>query len=445
MKLPEKPNFNWIEILKQISQENIDLFAYLLTDTDSELDKAVKKAINNCDYWDSVKYYSLPENITPEQFWALINFRKSNISKKQIYIGDQNCKILETSEIQKKLSIIDRHFSKYNLTAEEANEYSVNSLMEEGIASSQLEGAAVTREIAKEMLRTNSLPKSIDEQMILNNYKAMEYIDTKCGDTLSPEKIKYIHKIITEKTLENEEKAGMFRKDTDNVRVVDSRDNTLLFDPPKAENVEYLIEQLCSYANKNDEDDFIHPAIKAIAIHFWLAYIHPFVDGNGRTARALFYWYILKSGYKSFKYLVISRILKEKPIQYARAYLYSEYDDNDLTYFVNFNLDIILDAIKRFDEYAENKKEENKKTADLIEQDIELNFRQRSIMKTFIKDRNIRNIEYFKNTLNVAYETTRKDLDFLVKKGFLTKNKRIKQFVYSLSNKLKEKLKDNNN
>jgi len=441
MKIPEKPNFNWIEILKQ--NQNIALLAYLLPDTDSELDKAIKKAINTYDYWDSVKYYQIPADVTPEQLWALINFRKSNISKKQIHIGEQKFKILETSEIQRKLSIIDRHFSKYKLTTEEASEYSTNSLMEEGIASSQLEGAAVTREIAKEMLRTNSLPKSIDEQMILNNYRAMEYIDTKCGDTLSPDKIKHIHKIITEKTLENEEKAGMFRKDTDNVRVVDSRDNTLLFNPPKAEIVEQLIEQLCIYANKNDEDDFIHPAVKAIIIHFWLAYIHPFIDGNGRTARALFYWYILKSGYKSFKYLVISRILKEKPFQYARAYLYSEYDDNDLTYFINFNLDIILEAMKHFDEYVEKKKEENKKTACLIEQDIELNFRQRSIMKTFIKDRNTRNIEYFKNTLNVAYETTRKDLDFLVKKGFLVKNKRVKQFIYSISNKLKERLENN--
>jgi len=440
MKLPEKPNFDWKLILVQINHEPIMQF---LIDSNSELNKSIKKAINNCDYWDSVKYYQIPDNITPEQFWSLINFQKLSISKKQIEIGGQEFKILETSEIQKKLSIIDRHFSKYSLTVEEANEYSVNSLMEEGIASSQLEGAAVTREIAKEMLRTNSLPKSIDEQMILNNYRAMEYIDTKCGDTLSPEKIKYIHKIITEKTLENEEQAGTFRKDS--VHIVDSRDNTLLFDPPKAEIVEKLIEQLCSYANKNDEDDFIHPAIKAIVIHFWLAYAHPFIDGNGRTARALFYWHILKSGYKSFKYLVISRILKEKPAQYARAYLYSEYDNNDLTYFINFNLDVILESIKRFDEFVENKKAENKKTADLIEQDIELNFRQRSIMKTFIKDKNIRNIEYFKNTLNVAYETTRKDLDFLVKKGFLVKNKRIKQFVYSLSNKLKGKLENSNN
>ena len=445
MKLPEKPNFESRDMLaKLLNQDNSILILQFLADYDSELNKAIKKAINNYEYWDSVKYYQIPENITPEQFWALINLQKSSISTKQINMGGQKFKILETASIQKKLSIIDRHFSKYNLTTEESNEYSVNSLMEEGIASSQLEGAAVTREIAKEMLRTNSLPKSRDEQMILNNYKAMEYIDTKCGDVLSPDKIKNIHKIITEKTLENEEKAGTFRSNEDNVRVVDSRDNTLLFDPPKADNIEQMLEQLCAYANKNDEDDFVHPAIKAIVIHFWLAYIHPFIDGNGRTARALFYWYMLKSGYKSFKYLVVSRVLKEKPAQYARAYLYSEYDNNDLTYFINFNLDIILEAIKHFDEYVEKKKEENKKTAYLIEQDIELNFRQRSIMKTFLKDRNVRNIEYFKNTLNVAYETTRKDLDFLVKKGFLSKSKKIKQFVYSISNKLKEKLENNN-
>ena len=315
--------------------------------------------------------------------------------------------------------------------------------MEEGIASSQLEGAAVTREIAKEMLRTNSAPKNTDEQMILNNYKAMEYIDSyHCGDMISVDKIKKIHKIITEKTLEREEKAGTFRTAEDKINVIDSRDNTLLFAPPAAGEIEKMLEDLCAYANKNDDEDFTHDAVKAIIIHFWFAYIHPFVDGNGRTARALFYWYMLKSKYKSFKYLVISRILKEKPVQYARAYLYTEYDNNDLTYFVNFNLDIILESITRFDKYVENKKAENKQTSKLIEQDIELNFRQRNIMKSFIKDRNIRNIEYFKNTLNAAYETVRRDLAFLVKKDLLIKKKKSKQFIYSLSNKLNENLKN---
>jgi hypothetical protein len=42
---------------------------------------------------------------------------------------------------------------------------------------------------------------------------------------------------------------------------------------------------------------FIHPVMRAITLHFWLAYDHPFCDGNGRTARALFYWSMLKQGY----------------------------------------------------------------------------------------------------------------------------------------------------
>ena len=77
-----------------------------------------------------------------------------------------------------------------------------------------------------------------------------------------------------------------------------------------------------------------HHHIRAIILHFWLAYGHPFVDGNGRTARALFYWAMLHEGYWLFEFISISNILRKAPAQYGLSFLYSETDDNDLTYFI---------------------------------------------------------------------------------------------------------------
>lgn len=439
MKIPEIPNFNWKETAHF---PNVLLLSYYTGSSDILFD-LIKKANHNYDYWDKVKYYDLPENIKPDAFWGIVkSVRESMDYKKVFFTNNENLpaekalkvmfKFLLTSSIMQMCSMIDRLSSKYLFNSEEEREYLANSLMEEGIASSQLEGAAVTREIAKEMLRSKTLPKDKNEQMILNNYKAMEYIEQHCKDDLSLEKIKNIHRIITEKTLKNPEMAGVFRTAGDDINIVDDRDNTVLFSPPGVENIEEMLKALCDYANSEDEN-FTHPAIKASIIHFWLAYVHPFVDGNGRTARALFYWYMLKNEYSNFKYLVISKILKDKPAQYAKAFLYTEIDENDLTYFIKFNLNAVIEAINGFNAYAQKKQKENLKTSEYINNNMELSFRQRSIMKEFIKENRARDLEYFKNMLNVVYETARTDLDFLVRKGFLSKKKSGKKYLYSLS------------
>ena len=57
-----------------------------------------------------------------------------------------------------------------------------------------------------------------------------------------------------------------------------------------------------------------------------LAFIHPFVDGNGRTARSLVYWYMMKKGYWLTEYLSISRIIYRNKAQYEKAFLYTEAD-----------------------------------------------------------------------------------------------------------------------
>jgi len=78
--------------------------------------------------------------------------------------------------------------------------------------------------------------------------------------------------------------------------------------PPDYNKIPDLMEEFCKFAS-TDEDDFIHPLIKGIILHFLIGYIHPFTDGNGRCARSIFYWYMLSRGYWLFEYMPISRIL----------------------------------------------------------------------------------------------------------------------------------------
>ena len=80
--------------------------------------------------------------------------------------------------------------------------------MEEAITSSQLEGAATSRRVAKDMLRSGRTPKNRSERMIVNNFRAMQRIRELRATPLSPALICDLHRIVTEGTLDNPEGAG---------------------------------------------------------------------------------------------------------------------------------------------------------------------------------------------------------------------------------------------
>jgi len=173
--------------------------------------------------------------------------------------------------------------------------YLVSSLMEEAITSSQLEGAATTREVAKDLIRTGRKPRDTSEQMILNNFRTMQKIREWKDLPLTPELVFDIHQLVTENTMEDPSATGRLRRE-DEKRVVADDTGEVYHDPPDAGELPTRLLAMCAFANETTSDSFIHPAVRAILLHFWLAYDHPFVDGNGRTARALFYWSMLHAG-----------------------------------------------------------------------------------------------------------------------------------------------------
>jgi Fic family protein len=302
--------------------------------------------------------------------------------------------------------------------------------MEEAIASSQLEGAATTREAAKKMLRQKRKPKDYSEKMIVNGYRTMGMIAEMKEKSISVERILEIHREIVRDTLEDTEEEGQFRNNNEIV-VADPKDATTIYHvPPDYRKIPSLMEEFCKFAS-NDQDDFIHPLIKGIILHFLIGYIHPFTDGNGRCARSIFYWYMLSRGYWLFEYMPISRILLYSKGKYAKAYLFTETDGNDLTYFINYNLPAIEKALKDLEEYITCKKQEQNETMQMIEASKQLNLRQADILKNLLEepDRYF-SIAEIKSKYNVAYDTARNDMQYLVKMGYIEKTQRGKSFMY---------------
>jgi Fic family protein len=400
-----------------------------------EFQDLIKRANDEYLHWHDFRYKTTPSGISQEFAWAYLKLgRMSN--QKLVPFKDKEDKPFSywiPDTLLKALNEIDRLSGGTILTDKPGSlppqeQYIISSLMEEAIASSQLEGAATTRKIAKEMLRTGRKPSNKSEQMIVNNWRTMLFIREHRTMKLTPEVIFEIHKRITEETLEYPEEAGVLRT-SDNIEVA-YREKTV-HRPPKASTLQERMEALCNFANHDEEEHWIHPVIKAAMIHFWLAYDHPFTDGNGRTARALMYWYLLSRRYLLFEYLAISRYILKSPGQYVRAYLFTETDAGDLTYFLIYNLRVISLALRDLRIYLTRKQMEIARSNELLRKYKGLNARQKVLVYHAIRvPHDSYTIEAHKNYHSIVYETARNDLLQLVEKGFLRKEKEGKEFIF---------------
>ena len=419
MKLPLTPEYSPADIEK----------AGRYAGNDDVID-AVFKYNKKYLHWEELKWRDLP--VDPLYVWILVKtFREK--SMKYVAFDDLQLKYSLLDDFLEKLYSLDKSAARsissgLDSMPQDRNQFIINSLMEEAIASSQIEGAAVTRTIAKKMLREKRKPATKDERMILNNYIAMKRITRIKNEDLTPELILEIHKTITGGTLEDPNDEGNFR-DNNEIRVFDMRGN-VLHTPPDFMSIEGLIEEFCAFAN-SDDGQFIHPVIKGIILHFLIGYIHPFNDGNGRTARSIFYWYMLRKDYWLFEYTAVSRVIKDTRGQYNRAYQYTESDENDLTYFINYNLTAVKTAVDNIQKYIEKKQNESKQALTILQRGEGLSLRQTEIVKSLIKnpDKPI-TIKEIVETYRVAYGTARSDLFRLEELGYLTKQKSGKEYIF---------------
>jgi len=447
MKIPEKAP-NWLVVLKDnfgslLSNENFSAFNEFISTVDQHKEYF---------YWDVFKQLRMPEGLTPELAWSYLKLtRQSKTVKTQLISKDFGLFNYWTPDsVLRNLSEIDKYIGGQILVDNEApfhkpehKRFLINSLMEEAIASSQLEGASTTRRIAKEMLRTSRRPETHAEKMIYNNYQTILKIKDFVNKPLSDEMLLELHKSMTVDTLEKPDWSGRFRNSADEPIVVGDVDGTL-YVPPVPEKIADMLKILYDYANMKNEKRFIHPVIKATILHFYLSYIHPFNDGNGRTARALFYWYMLSKGYWMMEYLTISRIFIQAPGQYKRSFLYTEIDDLDLTYFISFHTKAIIIAIKKLIEYIRDKKKEIVGIGHHLRKYPDLNERQRDLLRHAIDNSDSQyTIEAHQKINSVTYETARKDLTSLRIKHLFDKIQKGRKFYFIPSKHLIKILKSN--
>jgi Fic family protein len=400
-------------------------------------------------HWDELRFRKPPEGLTREDWWLGLKMRRQT-AYRAIPLKDtrgQKFHFTVPDLVTDLLHQIDRgggtfvEIPEQVTNAEQRDRYVVRSLMEEAITSSQLEGAATTREVAKKMLTEGRKPRDRSERMIVNNYVTMRHILELKDKPLTSEVIFQIHREISEGTLDKSGAAGRFRRPDEDIKVMDEIEGTVFHIPPPANELPERLEVMCDFANAKTPDFFVHPVIRGILLHFWLAYDHPFVDGNGRTARALFYWQMLHSGYWLFEYISISQFLRKAPVQYGTAFLHTETDEGDVTYFIIHQAEVIRRALIDLHNYVARKSAETRACLNALQQHPELNHRQQALIAHAVRHPGYAyQIAGHGARHAVTYATARADLLALAKLKFLEHRKVGRAFVFIAPRDLESRL-----
>lgn len=382
----------------------------------------VDKVNADYEYWDKIKYKKLPEGVTPQMLWT--NVKASRLRSTIPVWNKYGINLCVTSQMQRLCHEFDMKFGSFwevegDSKSAEKKYYLSSSLMEEAIYSSKMEGASTTRIVAKDMLRKKKSPQNKSQQMIVNNYNTIQYIVEHKEQPLTEELLLTIHRLMTEKTLDNPEDAGRFRTN-DKVVVADMVESDIIYTPPSFQEIPEFVESLCNFFNNDNPRTFIHPIIRGIIVHFMLAFMHPFVDGNGRTARALFYWYMLKEGYKLTEYMSISRVIAKSKANYEKAFRYVENDGNDVGYFVAYNLGALEKSFQQLRDYIQRKQRE-KRAASSFMMAGNINQRQALILQQLKEEPDtIFTVKDVQEQFSVSSMTARKDLADLVRQNYMT-------------------------
>ena len=402
--------------------EDADLFKayiHLSKEEYGAVSALVEKINERYDFWSDVKYEKPSIPISPQELWAFV--KASRMKNRMLVWPQYGIHMSVTNHMQRICHEFDMNFGgswgTSSLIPEgNKNQYLISSLMEEAISSSQMEGASTTRKVAKEMLRKKITPKDKSQQMIFNNYQTIHFIVENKDKPLTEEMLLRIHGLMTEGTLDRPEDAGRFRSN-DDVVVEDGITHEIVHTPPSYRDIPDFITDLCDFFNEEKAKVFIHPIIRGIIIHFMLAYMHPFVDGNGRTARALFYWYMLKRGYWLTEYLSISRIIARSKKAYEKSYLHVEADQNDIGYFVVYNLRVLDLAFKDLQHYIKRKTAIQKQASAFLRIG-NVNERQAEIIRVFYENQEkVITVKDVQAKFGISPTTAKNDIIGLVNMG----------------------------
>ncbi len=433
MKIPATPPA-WLPLIAEAAKKGLSEELYRFSREESQ-------CTDRYLHWDEFRHRASPSHVlSVEERWAAIRMSRS-VRSQNIELTSHEGRHFTFFLTQRAFEIlheIDLHCGGSIGTTEAGliqdqtrDRYYISSLLEEALTSSQLEGAVVTRSEARKIIRDQRPPANEHERMVVNNYLTMRLVADLKDQELTPELILRIHREITSGTMKHPEDEGRFRDLGDSVRIEDEESGEVIHIPRPAGQLDTSIQKLCHFANERRMNGFLHPVLRSILLHFWISYDHPFIDGNGRTARAIFYWSMLRHGFWLAEFFSISHEILKAPKKYYRAFLHTETDDNDLNYFLLHQMEVIKGSIAALKEYIRRKRNELDTVKDFLGPNTGYNHRQLAILHHALKHPFAAyTVAGHQNSHGVSYQTAANDLAHLENQGLLKKQKIGKAFVF---------------
>lgn len=385
------------------------------------------------DPWDKFRYQTPPFGLSISQWWGIVRLQREN-NAIPISLRQQSGKPFhyclpafisrECYFLSQKLSSLDMSVSEY-----QRDKFIYNGLTDEAIYSAQLEGASTSRRVARQLLEQNREPKDVSERMIVNNYLAMENLQGLLDCKATPDFIQDLHRTVTEGTLEIASDAGTIQSDQNDRVKIFGDSNQVIYVPPPASELPARIQELCDFINNSDP--WMHPLLKAMVVNFMVGYDHYFADGNGRTARSLFYWMLLKADFPAARFLVVSSLLKKATAQYARAFLNVEYDGGDLTYFLIYQLQILRRAVEQLEKHLADDLRQVAELKGRLKDRADLNNRQIDILlESRGEPEKLWTAQMVAERFRVSRPSGHGDLSSLEEMGFLSRGRKGRWVVW---------------
>ena len=267
-----------------------------------------------------------------------------------------------------------------------------------------------------------------DIQEVLNYRNVLKFIESYEKPEITEESLKHVHELTVHRILD-EEAIGVYRKTQ--VVVKNSQTGEVTFRPPPAVEVPFLIASFLQWLNVSGEDE-MHVVLKAGVAHYEIVRIHPFLDGNGRVARAAATLVLFKAGYDIKRFFSLEEHYDREPIAYYEALQRVGRENGNITAWLEYFTEGLAIELTRIKEKVKSLSTDLKIKKSLGGQPLALSERQIKIVEFVQENGFLQNKSFFELFPMISEDTVLRELKDLMKKGIVKKEGTTKGVRYVL-------------
>lgn len=309
----------------------------------------------------------------------------------------------------------------------------------------KIEGNDLTKEQAQQIVRmkdsVNSndiaqqagiVARDRDIQEVINYRNVINWIENQrssdIGKLFTENTLKTLHKLTISRLID-ENYAGQYR---DKQVIVQSATNaSIVYRPPVSIEIPFLISDYFEWAHSSDAES-IHPIFRAAISHYQLVYIHPFIEGNGRTARAMATLLMYLLGYDFKRFFSIEQYFDSDVEAYYNALLSVQQNENaDMTYWLEYFCYGLAIEIEKIKSQVLRLSKDLKLKKQLGEQ-VALSERQIILLELFNQQEKVTSDDMRAVLPNISVDTILRDVKDLIQKGVIEKHGVTKGVHYRL-------------